>query len=67
MPSASWSPLRAATDLAGALAAAQVLARAGADEAPNDRFWRGQAEQLIAAMLWTAANTEGHTMSNVVR
>jgi type IV secretion system protein VirD4 len=66
-PSASWSPLRAASDLAGALAAAQVLARAGAEEAPNDRFWRGQAEQLIAAMLWTAANTEGHTMRNVVR
>lgn len=67
LPSANWSPLRAASDLAGALAAAQVLARAGADEAPNDRFWRGQAEQLIAAMLWTAANTEGQTMSNVVR
>ena len=67
MPSASWSPLRAASGLAGALAAAQVLARAGAEEAPNDRFWRGQAEQLIAAMLWTAANTEGHTMRNVVR
>lgn len=66
-PSAKWSPLRAASDLAGALAAAQVLARAGADDAPNDRFWRGQAEQLIAAMLWTAANTSGHTMSNVVR
>jgi type IV secretion system protein VirD4 len=66
-PSASWSPLRAASDLAGALAAAQVLARAGAEEAPNDRFWRGQAEQLIAAMLWTAANTERHTMRNVVR
>lgn len=66
-PSASWSPLRGASDLAGALAAAQVLARAGADEAPSDRFWRGQAEQLIAAMLWTAANTEGHTMRNVVR
>jgi type IV secretion system protein VirD4 len=66
-PSASWSPLRAASDLAGALAAAQVLARTGAEEAPSDRFWRGQAEQLIAAMLWTAANTEGHTMRNVVR
>lgn len=66
-PSAKWSPLRAASNLPGALGAAQVLARAGADEAPNDRFWRGQAEQLIAAMLWTAANTEGHTMSHVVR
>jgi len=44
-----------------------VLARSGADEGPNDRFWRGQAEQLIAAMLWTAANTKGHTMRNVVK
>lgn len=67
MPSATWSPLRAASDLPAAVAAAQVLARAGAEEAPNDRFWRGQAEQLIAAMLWTAANTEGHTMRHVVR
>jgi len=65
--SATWSPLRAAKSLPGALAAAQLLARAGADEAPNDRFWRGQAEQLIAAMLWTAANTDGHTMRDVVR
>ena len=60
-------PAPSRSGLAGALAAAQVLARAGAEEAPNDRFWRGQAEQLIAAMLWTAANTEGHTMRNVVR
>lgn len=64
---ATWSPLRAAHDLKGALAAAQMLARAGGDEGPNDRFWRGQAEQLIAAMLWTAANTEGHSMRNVVK
>lgn len=65
--SAKWSPLQGASDLAGALAAAQVLARTGAEEGPNDRFWRGQAEQLIAAMLWAAANTDGHTMAHVVR
>lgn len=65
--SATWTPLRAAGDLRGALAAAQMLARAGGDEGPNDRFWRGQAEQLIAAMLWTAANTEGRSMRNVVK
>ncbi len=65
--SATWSPLRGAADLPHALAAAQMLARAGGDEGSNDRFWRGQAEQLIAAMLWTAANTEGHTMRHVVR
>jgi type IV secretion system protein VirD4 len=66
-PTATWSPLRAAADLRGALAAAQMLARAGGDEGPNDRFWRGQAEQLIAAMLWTAANTEGQSMRSVVK
>ncbi|GAC1537448.1 MAG: hypothetical protein NVS3B12_21470 [Acidimicrobiales bacterium] len=65
--SATWSPLRAAAKLNGALAAAQMLTQAGGDDSPNDRFWRGQAEQLIAAMLWTAANTAGHTMAHVVR
>jgi len=44
-----------------------MLARGGGDEGPHDRFWRGQAEQLIAAMLWTAANIEGHSMRNVVK
>ncbi len=67
MPCATWSPLRAAGSLPGALAAAQLLARAGGDDGPSDRFWRGQAEQLLAAMLWVAANTEGHSMRNVVR
>lgn len=65
-PTASWSPLRAAGTLQGALAAAQILARSGADDGPGDRFWRGQAEQLLAAMLWTAANTPGRSMSDVV-
>lgn len=67
MDKASWSPLRAARELKGALAAAQMLAQAGGDEGPHDRFWRGQAEQLIGAMLWTAANTDGHSMRNVVK
>lgn len=67
LESCSWSPLRSARTLKGALAAAQMLARSGNDEGPNDRFWRGQAEQLIAAMLWIAANTAGQSMRNVVR
>jgi len=67
VPSATWSPLRAAKSLPGALAAAQSLARAGGEDGTSDRFWRGQAEQLIAAMLWVAANTERHSMRNVVR
>lgn len=64
---ATWTPLRGARNLKGAMAAAQMLARAGGDDGPHDRFWRGQAEQLIAAMLWTAANTDGHSMRNVVK
>ena len=67
LDTATWSPLRAAADLRGALAAAQMLARVGGDDGPSDRFWRGQAEQLIAAMLWTAANTKGQSMRNVVK
>jgi type IV secretion system protein VirD4 len=67
-PSSTWSPLRAARTLSGALNAAAILARTGADDgAPGDRFWRGQAEQLLAGMLYTAANTDGHTMRHVVR
>lgn len=67
-PSATWSPLRTARSLSGALAAAAILARTGADDAtPGDKFWRGQAEQLLAAMLFTAANTADHTMRHVVR
>ena len=67
-PSSTWSPLRAARTLSGAVAAAEILARTGADNTtPGDKFWRGQAEQLLAAMLFTAANTAGHTMRHVVR
>lgn len=67
MTTATWTPLGAARDLRGALAAAQILARAAGDGPAHDRFWRGQAEQLIASLLWTAANTEGHSMANVVK
>lgn len=66
LASATWSPLRAARSLPGALAAAQTLARAG-EPASQDAFWRGQAEQLLAGMLWTAANTTGRSMSDVVK
>jgi type IV secretion system protein VirD4 len=66
LPSATWSPLRAADSLPGALAAAQTLARSG-DPAPHEAFWRGQAEQLLAGMLWIAANTDGRSMVDVVK
>jgi type IV secretion system protein VirD4 len=67
-PSSTWSPLRTARTLSGAVNAAAILARTGADDTtPGDKFWRGQAEQLLAGMLFTAANTDGHTMRHVVR
>ncbi len=66
LPSARWSPLRAAVTLEGATAAASLLVHAAGDGSANDRFWRGQAEQLLAGMLWAAANIDGHTMANVV-
>ena len=66
-PTTTWSPLRAARQLEGAKAAAALLAHTHAEAPPNDTFWRGQAEQLLAAMLWAAANTSGHTMRHVVK
>jgi type IV secretion system protein VirD4 len=66
-PTATWSPLRSAVTLDGALAAAQLLAPAESETNSTDQFWRGQAQQLIAGMLWVAANTPGHMMANVVQ
>ncbi len=66
LPTARWSPLRAAKTLDGASAAASLLMQPNGDGSSNDRFWRGQAEQLLTAMLWAAANLDGHTMANVV-
>lgn len=66
--SAQWTPLDGVRTIADAVRAAGMLVRAGGPEPTgNDRFWRGQAEQLLAGMLWTAANTDGHTMAHVVR
>lgn len=68
LASSTWSPLRPARTLTGALTAAGILARNGEDDStPGDKFWRGQAEQLLAGMLFTAANTPDHTMRHVVR
>jgi type IV secretion system protein VirD4 len=54
-----------AATLEGALAAAQLLVPADGDVNSTDQFWKGQARQVIAGMLWTAANTPGHTMAHV--
>jgi type IV secretion system protein VirD4 len=51
MATATWSPLRAAKTLTGAMAAGQMLARSGARGENQHQFWQGQAEQLLAAML----------------
>jgi type IV secretion system protein VirD4 len=66
LPTTRWSPLRAARTLEGASAAASLLMHSAGEGTGNDRFWRGQAEQLLTGMLWAAANLDGHTMANVV-
>lgn len=66
IPTCRWSPLRSAQRLEGATSAASLLMHSAGDGSANDRFWRGQAEQLLAGMMWAAANLDGHTMVNVV-
>ena len=66
-PAATWSPLHSSTTLEGALAAAQLLVPAESETNSTDQFWRGQAQQLIAGMLWVAASMPSHTMANVVQ
>ncbi len=65
---ASWSPLRDAATITGA----QKAARALADACPRDGvedlgFFLSLGEQLLWALLWTAANAENKTMRDVVR
>ena len=68
LPSSTWSPLRAAPHpVRRSQRRRDPRPHRCRGQDPGDRFWRGQAEQLLAAMLYTAANTDGHTMRHVVR
>lgn len=58
-PSARWTPLHGATTRRGATRAARLLLSAtGHDRTGNGQFWGAQAETLLSALLWIAANTD---------
>ena len=65
-PASSWSPLRDAKTVQGAQRAARILADTAPGDLEDDAFWTSQCEILLFALLYTAANTEGRTMRNVV-
>ena len=66
-PSAQWTPLRNARSIDGAQAAARALIDAAPKAArAEDEHWLQQAEILLSALLWIAANTKGKTMADVV-
>jgi len=65
--SASWTPLRGAQTLRGAQAAAKALVDAAPrSEHDSSTYWLKQAEILLAALQWLAANVKELTMSDVV-
>ena len=67
--SCSWSPLRSAATLHGAMKAAKRLAetapRSSSGNESRSDFWLAQAETVLAALLLLAANTD-KTMTDVV-
>jgi len=66
---ASWNPLDATRDWAGAKRVAANLcgvAQSGAGNLEDGGFWYSTAEKLLAPLLFAAANT-GREMADVVR
>ena len=67
--SATWSPLRGATTVTGAVRAARQIAEAAPrrdSSGEGGDFWLQMAESLIAALLVIAANTKDWTFAHVV-
>ncbi len=66
--SATWSPLRSATTVSGAVQAARQIAEAAPRQqaAEHGDFWANMAESLLAALLVIAANSEGRTFADIV-
>jgi type IV secretion system protein VirD4 len=67
--SATWSPLRGATTVSGAVRAARQLAEAAPRQQSTEQgdFWLQMAESLLAALLVVAANTKDRKFSDIVR
>ncbi|MBW3575853.1 MAG: type IV secretory system conjugative DNA transfer family protein, partial [Actinobacteria bacterium] len=67
--SATWSPLRGATTVSGAVRAARQIAEAAPRQQSTEHgdFWSNMAESLLAALLVVAANSKDRTFADVVR
>ncbi len=67
--SATWSPLRGAKTVSGAVRAARQIAEAAPrrdSSGEGGDFWLQMAESLIAAFLIIAANTKDRTFADIV-
>jgi type IV secretion system protein VirD4 len=67
--SATWSPLRGATKVSGAVRAARQIAEAAPrrdSSGEGGDFWLQMAESLIAALLVIAANSKDRTFADIV-
>jgi type IV secretion system protein VirD4 len=67
--SATWSPLRSAKTVSGAVRAARQIAEAAPrrdSSGEGGDFWLQMAESLIAAFLIVAANAKDRTFADVV-
>ncbi len=67
---ATWSPLRAAKTVSGAVRAARQIAEAAPRHQQSSEqgdFWLQMAESLLAALLIVAANAKDRTFADIVR
>ncbi|MGI8948842.1 MAG: type IV secretory system conjugative DNA transfer family protein, partial [Ornithinimicrobium sp.] len=67
--SATWSPLRGAATVSGAVRAARQIAEAAPRQQSTEHgdFWTNMAESLLAALLVVAANSKDRTFADIVR
>jgi type IV secretion system protein VirD4 len=67
--SATWSPLRGAATVSGAVRAARQIAEAAPRQRSSEHgdFWANMAESLLAALLVVAANSKDRSFADIVR
>ncbi len=68
--SATWSPLRGATTVSGAVRAARQIAEAAPRQGSSGEggeFWLQMAESLLSALLIIAANSKDRTFADIVQ
>ncbi len=69
LQSATWSPLRGAKTVSGAVRAARQIAEAAPRQQPTEQgdFWLQMAESLLASLLIIAANAKDRKFADIVR